>query len=150
MKKLLFAVVAALTLTASSVYATTYETAVSNKLKVSFRDAFANVKDVKWYTDDNKTFTAKFTLNNTLVSAYFDADGQLLVTSRVIEAESLPLAVVNRMMKKYPGNKISSVVEYESAGGTVYMIMLEGEKYWTKLRADENGTIVLKERLQKA
>ncbi|MBV8254922.1 MAG: hypothetical protein JO154_20145 [Chitinophaga sp.] len=150
MKKLLFVVVAALTLSASSVYASTYETAVSNKLKVSFRDAFANVKDVKWYTDDNKTFTAKFTLNNTTVSAYFDAEGQLLVTSRVIEAESLPLAVVNRLVKKYPGNKINTVVEYESAGGTVYMIMLEGDKTWIKVKADETGNIELKERLQKA
>ncbi|MBV7533631.1 PepSY-like domain-containing protein [Chitinophaga sp. sic0106] len=150
MKKFLIAIVAALTLTSANIYAVPYETTVNTKVKSAFDNAFANVSDVKWFTDDNKTFTAKFTLNNTRVNAYFDANGELLVTSRWIEAESLPLAVVNKLMKKYPGNSIQSIVEFESAGGTIYMIMLEGEKTWMKVRADENGNLTLKEKLQKA
>ncbi|SHL85255.1 Putative beta-lactamase-inhibitor-like, PepSY-like [Chitinophaga jiangningensis] len=150
MKKFLIAIFAALTLTSANLYAVSYETTVNTKVKTAFDNAFANVSDVKWFTDDNKTFTAKFTLNNTRVNAYFDANGELLVTSRWIEAESLPLAVVNKLMKKYPGNSIQSIVEFESAGGTIYMIMLEGEKTWMKVRADENGNLTLKEKLQKA
>ncbi|NIG52665.1 hypothetical protein [Chitinophaga sp. Cy-1792] len=149
MKKILLICAAALTLS-TSVFATAYETTVNRKISGAFDYAFSGANDVKWYTDDNKTFTAKFTMNHTKVNAYFDADGQLLVTSRYITGESLPFNVVNRLIKKYPDNKIQSVVEYTSAGGTVYLIMLEGEKTWTKVKSDETGTLTLMERLIKA
>ncbi|MFB6455743.1 hypothetical protein ACE38W_10765 [Chitinophaga sp. Hz27] len=149
MKKFFFICAAALTLS-SSVFATVYETTVNRKISGAFDYAFSGANNVRWYTDDNKTFTAKFTLNHTAVNAYFDADGQLLVTSRYISGESLPLNIVNRLIKKYPGNKIQSVVEYTSNGGTMYLIMLEGEKTWTKVKADEVGSLTLMERLKKA
>ncbi|WP_143309751.1 hypothetical protein [Chitinophaga vietnamensis] len=150
MKKFFLLVVAAVMLSASTLFAEAYETTVSYKIKAAFDESFTGAKDVKWYTEDNKTFTAKFTISNNKVTAFFDTNGDLLATSRYIQQENLPLQVINSMMKKYPDNNVYCVVEYTSGTNVVYMITLVDDQYWTVLRADTAGNLKQFSRLKKA
>lgn len=150
MKKLIAILGASILLFANSLFANTYETTVSKKISTSFTDAFAGATDVKWYTDDNKTFTAKFTLNNNKVTAFYREDGSLMATSRYLTGEQLPLTVLSRLNAKYKDCSIYSVVEYSSDDHTVYYVTMEGKEHWIIVKADEDGTLRTNKKMRKA
>lgn len=150
MKKLILLVSAALLLSANVLFASPYETTVNNKINSTFNESFTGATDIKWYTDDNKTFTAKFTLSNTKVTAFFKDDGTLLATSRYLLAEQLPLKVTGKLNKKYPAASIYCVVEYTSADNLVYFITLEGTDTWTVIKTDQEANMKVYSRLKKA
>ncbi|MCW3462684.1 hypothetical protein [Chitinophaga nivalis] len=150
MKKLILLLSAAFLLSAQTIFAHAYETAVNSKIASTFNESFTGAKEVKWYTEDNKTFTAKFTMSNTKVSAFFDDNGNLLATSRYLQPEQLPLEVTNKLNKKYAGNSIFCVVEYTAEANTAYIITLEGKDHWTTVKAAPDGTMKLQNRMKKA
>jgi hypothetical protein len=150
MKKLIAILGASILLYANSLFANVYETTVSKKISTSFTDAFAGAKDVKWYTDDNKTFTAKFTLNNNKVTAFYREDGSLMATSRYLTGEQLPLNVLSRLNRKYSDCSIYSVVEYTAEEHTVYYLTLENKDSWIIVKADEDGTLRTNKKMKKA
>ncbi|QJB34697.1 hypothetical protein HF324_26585 [Chitinophaga oryzae] len=150
MKKLILLMSAALLLSASALFANTYETTVNSRIQHSFSETFAGASEVKWYTDDNKTFTAKFNMSSSKVTAFFDDAGNLLATSRYLDPEQLPLALTSRLNKRYPNDSLYCIVEYSSNGNVVYFITLEGKDTWTVLKADGTGATSVKSRLKKA
>jgi hypothetical protein len=151
MKKmfLMLCVVAAL-LSGTTVWAHSTETEASSKLKAALSQTFSTATHVRWYTEDNKFFTAKFMLGETVVSAYFDAEGNLLSTRRYISEEQLPLAVTTKVQKRYPNHKIRSTVEFDASNVTTYYVTLEGEDTWIVLKSDSNGQLSVHQRLKKA
>ncbi|WP_113615819.1 hypothetical protein [Chitinophaga flava] len=150
MKKFFFLMSAAFLLSTGALLANTYETTVSNKIQHNFTEAFAGASEVKWYTDDNKTFTAKFTMSNSKVTAFFDDAGTLLATSRYLQPEQLPLPLATRINKRYPKDSIFCVVEYSSNENVVYFVTLEGKDTWTVLKADGTGSTTVYSHLKKA
>lgn len=150
MKKIIFLMSAAFLLSTGALFANAYETNVNNKIKHTFSESFAGASEVKWYTEDNKTFTAKFTMSNTKVTAFFDDGGTLLATSRYLQAEQLPLPLASKLAKRYPDNSIFCVVEYASAENTVYFVTLESKDTWTVVKADASGSMSVHSRLKKA
>lgn len=126
------------------------ETEATARLKTALSQSFANATHVRWYTDDQKVFTAKFLVGETQVSAYFDADGNLLSTRRYITEEQLPLAVVTKVKKRYPSHEIRSTVELDAGNTTTYYITLEAETTWMVVKSDSNGQLSVYQRLKKA
>jgi hypothetical protein len=150
MKKLILLVSAALVLSANVLFASPYETTVNKKINSTFNESFNGATDVKWYTDDNKTFTAKFTMSNTKVTAFFKEDGTLLATSRYLQAEQLPLKVLSKLNKKYSNASVYCIVEYASSENVVYFVTLEGTDTWTVVKTDADANMKVYSRLKKA
>ncbi|MBC9931393.1 hypothetical protein [Chitinophaga qingshengii] len=150
MKKLILLMSAAFLLSSATLFANPYETTVNSKIASAFKESFAGASEVKWYTDDNKTYTAKFTISSSKVTAFFDDGGNLLATSRYLAPDQLPLALTSRLNKKYPKDNIYCIVEYAANGNVVYFITLEGKDTWTTLKADGSGATSLQSRLKKA
>jgi hypothetical protein len=150
MKKLILLMSAALMLSANVLFASAYETSVNNRIKNTFNESFAGAKEVKWYTDDNKTFTAKFTMSNSKVTAFFNDDGTLLATSRYLGTDQLPLNVTNKLIKKYPGTNIYCVVEYTAGDNTVYFVTLEDAESWIVVKTERSGNMSTYSHLKKA
>lgn len=150
MKKLILLVSAALIFSANMLFASPYETTVNKKINSTFTESFTGATDVKWYTDDNKTFTAKFTMSNTKVTAFFREDGTLLATSRYLQSEQLPLKVACKLNKKYPATSIYCVVEYTSGDNIVYFVTLEGTDTWTVIKTDQEANMKVYSHLKKA
>jgi hypothetical protein len=148
-RKMLLLVAAVLFLSAQITFAATKEMEASSKLKQALNKEFVGASGVKWYSEDNKTFMAKFTLNERNVTAYFDEDGNLLATRRYIAEEHLPLAVANKLAKRYPKEKVRWVVEFESQGATVYYVTMEGEKTWKVIKSNAGGDLSVHQNLKK-
>ncbi|NLR59581.1 hypothetical protein HGH93_15825 [Chitinophaga polysaccharea] len=150
MKKIILLVGAALLLSANVLLAAPYETTVNNKINSAFNEAFTGATDVKWYTEDNRTYTAKFTLSNTKVTAFYKEDGSLMATSRYLQADQLPLKVSARLNKKFPGNSIYCVVEYTAEDSVIYFVTLENSDTWTVVKTDQDANFKIQSRLKKA
>lgn len=149
MKKILLFCAVALLSTQLS-FAGSKELEATTKLKTALDKEFAGASSIKWYSDDNKTFMAKFTLRERTVTAYFDGEGTLLATRRYILEEQLPMAVSNKIAKNYPNQQIRWVVEFQTDGSTVYYVTLEDEKNWKVLRATSSGNLSVHQKLTKA
>lgn len=149
-KKGLLLILAVTFLSAQALFAGAEETEATAKLKSALNKEFAGASAVKWYSDDNKTFMASFTLRETKITAYFDADGKLLMTRRFITAQQLPLIVANKLAKRYPKEEVRSVVEFDNGVETVYYVSLEGAHTWKVIKATSNGQLSLYHRMEKA
>lgn len=121
----------------------------NRKMRLAFDRVFAGATDVRWYETDNN-YMAKFTLKARKVTAHFDKDGTLIATSRIISDSELPLDVISTLIRKYPDQKIHSVVEYVVDGNTYYAITLESATEWTVLRTNSWGEAIVMKKLQKA
>lgn len=150
MKKLVAILGMSFVLVTNSLFANTYETTVSKKISSNFNEYFAGAKDVKWYTEDNQMFTAKFTLNNSKVTAYYREDGSLMATSRFMTGSQLPINIVAKLNRKYAEAKVYSVVEYSAEDNTVYYVTLETNDQWITVRADKDGFVRTTRKMKKA
>ncbi|SFN71755.1 hypothetical protein SAMN05428949_3247 [Chitinophaga sp. YR627] len=148
-RSMLLLFVAALLFSTQLTFAGTKEMEASSKLKNALSKEFSGASDVKWYSEDNKTFMAKFTLKERNVTAYFDKEGTLLATRRYIAEEHLPMAVTNKLAKRYPNEKVRWVVEFESDGNTVYYVTLEGDKTWKVIKSSAGGDMSVHQHLKK-
>lgn len=149
MKKLIAILTFAAVITSSAAFALDGATIDNKKVMESFNKEFVGAADVSWYHTADK-YVAKFTMKASKVTAHFDREGNLLATSRYITDTELPLNVITRMMKKYPDQKIHSVVEYDAEGNTTYVITLESATHWTILKAEPGGNLTKLKKLQKA
>ncbi|MBW8685855.1 hypothetical protein [Chitinophaga rhizophila] len=148
-RRMLLLFVAALLFTTQFAFAGAKETEASTKLKDALSKEFAGAADVKWYSEDNKTFMARFTMKALNVTAYFDEDGNLLATRRYIAEEHLPMNITNKLAKRYPTEKVRWVVEFETEGTTVYYVTLEGEKTWKVIKTSAGGDMSVHQHLKK-
>jgi hypothetical protein len=149
-KTVLFIAIALFSINVFAVDKGNKELEASATLKDALSKEFNGASDVKWYSEDNKTYMAKFTLKEHNVTAYFDKAGSLLATRRYISEEQLPMAVSNRLSKRFPGEQVRWVVEFDSEGSTVYFITTESEKGWKVIKSTANGECTVQQRLNKA
>lgn len=126
------------------------ELEASSTLKTALNKEFTGASAIKWYSDDNKTFMAKFMLNERNVTAYFDGEGHLLATRRYVDAANLPLSVATKLAQRYPNEAIRWVVEFQSDGNTAFYVTLEGSNTWKVIKANANGDLSVHQRLKKA
>lgn len=152
MKRLLICLMAAVMLSANTVFAGGIEpTSISSSVQAAFNESFAGATDVKWYTDDNKTYTARFTMLSNKVTAFFDSNGELLATSRYLQKDQLPLPLAAKLEKKYPGQEVYCIVEYTSATNpTHYVITFQDENYWTVVKGNASGQVKTHQHFKKA
>jgi hypothetical protein len=108
--------------------------AISKNVISSFNKQFTNARDIKWENHVNFA-KAQFTINEMVLFAYFNNNGELLALTRFISPSQLPLELVTSLKKTYSdGYWISDLFEIQSEAGTAY--------YATLQNADQ--TIVLK------
>jgi hypothetical protein len=108
--------------------------AISKNVISSFNKQFTSAQDIKWENHVNFV-KAQFTMNEMVLFAYFNNDGELLAVTRYISTNQLPLSLLTSLKEKYSeGYWISDLFEIQSDAGTAY--------YATLQNADQ--TIVLK------
>ncbi|RAI98754.1 hypothetical protein LX64_04739 [Chitinophaga skermanii] len=149
MKKLITLIVFALFCLSTQAFAGV-ETVVSAKFSNALRASFGEVKNVRWFKDEKKNYTAKFEMKDNQVTAIYNNAGELLSTSRIISDAQLPLPLIQQLMKSYPDQSFYAVVEHSTRAGIQYFITLEGANTWTVLKVSSEGIVVPMEKLVKS
>jgi len=98
--------------------------AISKNVISSFNKQFSNARDIKW--ENQASFVkAQFTMNDIVLYAYFNKNGELLAVTRFISPNQLPLELLTSLKKTYTGYWISDLFEIQSEAGTAYYATLQ-------------------------
>jgi hypothetical protein len=121
-KRILLLSIALVSLTAFSFAADA--PAVSKNIISSFNKQFSNARDIKWESQANFV-KAQFTVNEMVLTAYFNESGELVAVTRFISPSQLPLELMSSLKKAHSGAWISDLFEIQTESGTSYYATLE-------------------------
>ena len=133
-----FALTTALFLTVgiSSTFANTNDDG-NDAATTSFHKDFKKVEVMEKHT--GKDFTRfTFKMNDVVLSAFYNENGELLAITRNIKSSQLPLQLLMQIKQKYANYWISDLFEYSGDGSNFYYITLETADSHMVLRS--NGT----------
>lgn len=133
--KRLFQVALMVTMFVTSAFANNTDK-VNQKLNQSLTRDFANAKDVKW--EQSKEFSkATFTLNGQVLFAFYNAEGELMATTRNIVSGQLPINLQTELKKEYGTMWITDLFEMAANNVTTYYVTLECADYTIVLKSDD-------------
>ena len=140
MKKIKTALTAIVMLFAISAFASNGDN-VTAKVKAAFQQDFSHASSVNWKMESDFYF-ASFQLNGVSIDAAYNADGELVGTSRKINLDQVPLAISMELAKKYRGYSISSqVAEINFEGQTSYYVDVQDNNQVISLKCAGNGDL---------
>lgn len=122
---------------------------ISEKLLQSFKQTFPDAQQVKWLEQADK-YTVNFKENGILTKIDYDKDGNFISSLRYYTEKNLPVNILCKLQKKYPGKKVFGVTEMTSEANVEYYIKLEDEKEWITVRSNTDGNMSVTERYSKA
>ena len=125
------------------------EEIVSAKIRSAFEKTFTSASEVKWSKSDGFYF-ANFKINEQILSAAFDEEGELLGASRNIALSQLPLNISLTLQNNYAGYSINeSVTEMTTDGQTNYYIAAENSKRIVNIKASASGVLTIEKKTRK-
>lgn len=110
--------------------------------------ALFDLKSLATYDDEEKDYYVFFKIPQGKILAIYDKDGEIIRTSEKFKDISLPLAVSNAIVKKFPGWRISRDiyrVTYVRDGelNKTYKLFIEKTNIGKKIiKTDENGNFI--------
>ncbi len=148
MKKILVA--AAIILSSTTSFATNTEPApVTEKVLQAFEQSFKNAEKVSWHEYLNY-YEVKFLHNDVDSRIVYDAEGNILKTTRYYGEEQLPLFIRAKLDRQYKGKKVFGVTELAAEGELDYYIVLEDAKTWTHVKCNATGSMEMQKKYKKA
>ena len=122
---------------------------VDKRVRRAFEKEFAGAVDVKWSTCEDY-IKVDFSLNDVVLIACYNAEGEKLAVIRNIQFSILPLVLQFDQKKHFPDYWVSQLFELVNEGGTHYYLTLEnanqkiqlvshGSSEWELVRKDENN-----------
>lgn len=121
---------------------------ISEEVKASFRHEFVDAEDVQW-EDSGSFIKVSFKLASQSLSAYFDAEGNLLAVTRYISPDHLPIHLLLLLRAKYPDYWITDLLEMNNGQYSTYFAAINnGDKeVMLKSIGDGNWHVVRKTRI---
>jgi hypothetical protein len=117
---------------------------VNQKVAASFSKDFETAKNVQWQRQKDYE-KATFSLNNQVLFAYYNENGELLAVIRNILSDNLPISLYSDIRKNYSEFWISDLFEMASEDQTTYYISLEKSDETLILKSvDHNQWVVYK------
>jgi len=97
---------------------------ISKNVMISFNKQFSNARDIKWESRANFV-KAQFTVDDMVLFAYFNYNGELIAITRFISPSQLPLVLLTSLKKMSPGYWTSDLFEIRTESGTAYYATIE-------------------------
>ena len=123
MKRTILAMAVTLIVGLTSAFANKNE-GVNQQAVASFNKDFASAKNVIWQQEKDYV-KAIFTMNNQVMFAYYNENGELLGVTRNILSDHLPIQLLADLRKNYSDYWISDLFEIASENQTTYYISIE-------------------------
>jgi hypothetical protein len=90
----------------------------------SFKTSFKDAKEVNWTVSEN-LYKANFQMNGQYVTAFYNAEGDMIAMTRNISSLQLPLSLQTSLKNGYENFWISDLFEMADENGTSYYITVE-------------------------
>lgn len=116
---------------------------ISTKVNEHFAAAFKNAKNVAWKTTD-KFDKASFVLGGEKIQAFYDAEGELLGTSKTMAFDKLPKSALQIITTRYtyPGYQLQDCIEFvKTTNEKNYYVSLSNKNVTVILEITEEGVL---------
>ena len=111
---------------------------IAPRVLKSFQETFVNAKEVDW--SSTATYDkAQFSLNDQIISAFYDMEGALIGLTRNITTVQLPVSLQATLKKNYQQYWISELFEVSNDEGTQYYVTMETADVKVILKASPNS-----------
>jgi hypothetical protein len=137
MKKVLFAALVLITI-GTSAFAGTKN--VSSIAKNSFQTEFSQASNAIWTAGEDYS-KVTFTLNDVRMEAFYEANGDMIGTSKAISIDQLPVSAKRTFTKKYGNFEVKEAIRFEGSDDAAYFISAENEKESVVVKIDEFSRI---------
>ena len=111
------------------------ESDVNKEAVRSFHKEFANARNVKWEQKVGYV-RVEFTLNDQVLFAYYNNDGEMTAIVRNIVSDQLPISLLTALKRDYTSFWISDLFEVASDDQTNYYVTLENADKKIVLRSN--------------
>ena len=122
---------------------------VDEKILKSFKEAFPKAEKVTWYQNDTQ-YEVVFYYQNAHCRITYNKDGAIERSERYYTVQNLAPFVLSKIRTRYGLYDVYGITEITTDASLVYYIMLEGQKRWLLVQADELGNSYVIKRLNKA
>jgi hypothetical protein len=110
---------------------------MNERAMAAFSKDFSTAKNAVWQHTNNLS-RVTFTLNDQVLTAYYNPDGNLQAVARNILSSQLPLSLLADLKNNYQGYWISDLFEIAADDQTTYYVSLDNADRTIVLRS--NGT----------
>ncbi|MBS1596627.1 MAG: hypothetical protein JST75_00270 [Bacteroidetes bacterium] len=152
MKKTILALAVMLTTGLTSAFANKGEE-VNKSALTSFHRDFLSAKNVSWQQQKDYA-KATFSLNDHVMFAYYNDQGELLAVVRNILSDKLPIRLLTEIKNDYSNYWISELFEMATEDQTTYYVTIEngderiilksqGLDQWSVYKKEKKNCIVL-------
>ncbi len=121
MKKILFATALLLSVSFATI---ANNKSTDPKAVAAFKKDFSGANSVSWEVAADYS-KVTFTINGSVLFAYYSANGELIAASRNISSSQLPLTQFTALKNEYSDYWISDLFELSRNGSTTYYVTLE-------------------------
>lgn len=121
---------------------------VNEKVLKAFKETFIKATDVVWQ-EVQDIYQASFKQSDIISRASYDKEGNLLTTTRYYQQEELPVHIISKLKKRYPGKTIFGITEVTAGSDVLYHITLNDEKNWYVIKSDNWGSMELFKKFRK-
>ena len=125
---------------------------ISAKAAESFRTQFNGASSIRWKeSSETGGYLADFVYNGKATRAFYDADGNLAGTARLLTEEQLPILVTKTLTSSYAQYEIREITEVTRPEETKYLVTLYSDRQTIYLRmyADGSAQVVRKQKNKK-
>lgn len=141
MKKMILSVVVVMSLIGGKAFAGEDEK-VNSRAKEAFSKEFPAAEFAKWEEIENGEFyLVRFYYDQQGFVAYYNTQGQMIATARLVTRESLPLRVSQVMKKMHNESDILKIEELTMEGTLSYFVTVENDAARILLRIYHDGTV---------
>lgn len=100
------------------------EPKLTNRIERAFQTSFSDAEDAQW-SEVEDMFKVNFTLNDRRMFAFYNANGELVVTGRYLSVKNLPKVARQKLEAEANGAAISEVFEISEGIDTKYYVTLD-------------------------
>ena len=108
---------------------------ISKSVVTSFNRQFSNASNVQWESTENYV-KAQFSVNDVILSAYFNRNGELIAITRYISPNQLPIELQSSLNKMVVNNWVSDLFEIQTESGTSYYVTTENANQVVVLKSE--------------
>lgn len=124
MKPIFFAIVLMISFFAQTIQAA--EPKMSANVVTTFQAQFGDAENAQWSVVEN-LFKVTFTLDEQSMFAFYDGEGDLVVTGKYLTAKQLPKAAQKHLAEAAKGYRITEVFQIDNGTDSKYYVSLAGE-----------------------
>jgi hypothetical protein len=112
-----------------------YNGTVNEKVLKSFKETFPHAEQVNWQ-EFSENYIVNFMEGDIRTRINYDKEGNFVSATRYYFEQNLPVNILCKLKKRYPGQKVFGVTEVETESSTEYYIKLEDATNFTTVKSD--------------